>query len=152
MAYYDTLIAAWNSTTQPPAGVSGAALTAGMTTAQKLATVNAWTVVSTINPLILRGSQIYNAIVPSEFQTLTAAQQQLVRDVFGLGDQIDVSAGTNVRTVLLSAFGAGTQTRANLAALATGSPISWCQANGYPLAQTGGGGLTLIDTSAAGLV
>ena len=44
MAYYDTLIAAWNSTTLP-AGVTGTPLSASMTTAQKLAAINSWTVV-----------------------------------------------------------------------------------------------------------
>src|SRR4051812_35443993 len=65
------------------------------------------------------GAGIYNAIVPSEFTALTAANQQLVRDVFGLGDRIDVRSGTNARAVLLNAFGAGTVTRTNLAALVT---------------------------------
>lgn len=65
----------------------------------------------------LSGSEIYNALVPSEFQSLTAAQKEFVRDVFSLGDAIDVSTGTNARTVLLSAFGAGTTTRINLGAL-----------------------------------
>lgn len=43
MAYYTNLIAAWNSATQPPAGVAGTALT-GLSTAAKLAAVNGWTV------------------------------------------------------------------------------------------------------------
>lgn len=50
MAYYDALIAAWNGATQPPAGVTGAALT-GLTTAQKLAAVNGWTVVGPNVPI-----------------------------------------------------------------------------------------------------
>ena len=44
MGDYGALIAAWNSATQPPTGVTGTALTSGMTTAQKLAAVNGWTV------------------------------------------------------------------------------------------------------------
>lgn len=65
----------------------------------------------------LSGSQIYNATVPSEFQALTADQKQYVRDIWGLGDSIDVRTGTNVRTVYLAIFGAGTTTRTNLANL-----------------------------------
>lgn len=67
----------------------------------------------------LRGSDIYNALVPGEFTALQAAQQARVRDIFLLGDSIDVRAGTNVRAVLLSVFAAGSQTRANLIAAAT---------------------------------
>jgi hypothetical protein len=62
----------------------------------------------------LTGSAIFNAIVPSEFTALTADQQRFVRDVFSLGDAVDVGPGTNARTVLLDAFGAGTTTRDNL--------------------------------------
>ena len=44
MAYYDALKTAWNGATQPPIGVTGTALAAGMTTQQKLDAVNGWTV------------------------------------------------------------------------------------------------------------
>lgn len=66
----------------------------------------------------LRGSEIYNAIVPAEWTALSAAQQTRVRDVFSLGDSVDVRTGTNVRAVLLSIFAAGSATRANLIAVA----------------------------------
>ena len=65
------------------------------------------------------GSQIFNAIVPGEFSALLTTQQGLVRDVFGLGDRIDVRAGTNARQVMLNAFSAATTTRANLIELVT---------------------------------
>lgn len=64
----------------------------------------------------LSGATIFNAIVPSEFGALTDAQQRFVRDVFSLGDAVDVGPGTNARTVLLDAFGTGTTTRDNLVA------------------------------------
>lgn len=67
----------------------------------------------------LSGSTIFNAIVPSEFSALTADQQRFVRDVFSLGDAVDVGPNTNARTVLLNAFGAGTTTRDNLVAAVT---------------------------------
>ena len=64
----------------------------------------------------LMGSQIYNSIVPAEWTALTAANQAIVRDIFGLGDVIDIRTGTNTRTQLLNIFGAATTTRANIAA------------------------------------
>ena len=88
---------------------------AGMTNTQVVTSLR--TANRTVERRSVSGSQIYNAIVPSEFSTLLATQQQLVRDVFGLGDTIDVRTGTNVRAVMLAAFGAGTTTRANLIAL-----------------------------------
>ena len=88
---------------------------AGMTNTQVVTSLR--TANRTVERRSVSGSQIYNAIVPSEFSTLLATQQQLVRDVFGLGDTIDVRTGTNARAVMLAAFGAGTTTRANLIAL-----------------------------------
>ena len=67
----------------------------------------------------LTGSTIFNAIVPSEFTALSADQQQFVRDVFSLGDSVDVGPNTNARDVLLGAFGNGTTTRDNLVAAVT---------------------------------
>lgn len=66
----------------------------------------------------LKGSEIYNAIVPAEWTAASAANQARVRDVFLLGDSIDVRSGSNVRAVLLAVFNAASQTRANLIAIA----------------------------------
>jgi hypothetical protein len=90
---------------------------ASMTDAQIATAINTNTVTTQLSPMQVNGAQIYNAIVPAEFTALSTAQQQLVRDVFGLGDGIDVSAGTNARTVLANAFGAATVSRANLLAM-----------------------------------
>jgi hypothetical protein len=91
---------------------------AGMTLEQKVASLTA---VDRPAPerTSVSGSEIFNAIVPAEFGALTAANKDLVRDVFGLGDSINVATGTNARTVLLNAFGAGTATRTALAVLVT---------------------------------
>jgi hypothetical protein len=91
---------------------------AGMTLEQKVTSLNA---VNRPAPerSFVSGSEIYNTIVPAEFTALTDAQKQNVRDVFGLGDRIDVRTGTNIRTSLLNAFGAGTATRTALGALVT---------------------------------
>ena len=91
----------------------------GMTDAQIAAAINTNTVTMQISPLRVNGADIYNAIVPAEFQALTAAQQQIVRDVWGLGDGIDVSVGSNARLALAGAFGSATASRANLLALAS---------------------------------
>jgi len=91
----------------------------GMTDAQIAAAINTNTVTTQISPLRVNGADIYNAIVPSEFAALSTAQQQIVRDVFGLGEGIDVSLGSNARLALANAFGAATTSRANLLALAT---------------------------------
>ncbi len=134
MAYYDALIAAWNGATQPPVGVTGAALTGGMTTQQKLDAVNAWTVSGPAVPMVIPTYIIYNAIDPTEFSNLSpASNQQLVRDILSMGT-VDVSVGTSVRTRLLALFGVGTTTRANLVAAAKNydaSPVPWWKANGY---------------------
>jgi hypothetical protein len=88
----------------------------GMTEAQIIATINAGSA-TTLTTLTLSSSQIYDAIVPAEFQALSAAMQQFVRDIWGLGSGIDVGPASNARTVLAAAFGAGSTSRANLIAL-----------------------------------
>ncbi len=65
----------------------------------------------------ISGAELYNSVDPTEFAALAAAAQTRVRDIWGLGGAIDVRTGKNARVVLLSVFGAGTTTRANLAAL-----------------------------------
>jgi hypothetical protein len=133
MAYYDALIAAWNGAQQPPAGVTGIALTGGMTTQQKLDAVNAWTVAGPASQMIIPTYIIYNAIDPTEFSNAGATNQQLIRDILSMGT-VDVSLGTNVRNRLLAIFGAGTQTRTKLSAAAASydaTPVPWWRANGY---------------------
>lgn len=77
----------------------------------------------------LSGADIYNCIEPSEFTALTDAQKQIVRDVFGLGDSIDVRAGTNTRAALLAIFNGGSTTRANLIAKAQTTIPRWQEIN-----------------------
>ena len=146
MAYYTALQTAWNSVTQPPVGVTGTGLSTGQTTLQKLANVNAWTVAGTAIPMVVPTYTIYNLIVPSEFVALTAANQQLVRDILSMGT-VDGSPGTSVRTRMVTIFTSGTTTFSNLSNLAKtyDTPaVNWTSANGYPK-------LELTDTAAAGL-
>ncbi len=133
MAYYDALIAAWNGATQPPAGATGTPITGGMTTQQKLDAVNGWTVAGPATQMIIPTYIIYNAIDPAEFLSLSAGNQQLVRDILSMGT-VDVSVGTSVRNRLLALFGVATTTRANLVAKAKdydATPVPWWKANGY---------------------
>lgn len=67
------------------------------------------------------GSDVFNALDRAEWLALSATDQQVVRDIFTLGDSIPTASGTNVRAALLAVFGAGTTTRTNLNALITQS-------------------------------
>lgn len=147
MANFAPLITAWNSATQPPTGATGTAIVSGMTRDQKVAAVNSWTVAVAAKPMVIPTYEIYNAIVPAEFQALSAANQQLIRDILGMGT-VDVSAGTGVRNVILQVFGAATVTRANLTLIAApyDTPRTpWWQANGFQSP------ICLGDAIAAGL-
>lgn len=126
MAYYSALIAKWPSVT-------------GATTQAKLDNLNGQTLaVGTPKPLIVSTYEIYNCIVASEFDALTATQQQQIRDILSMGT-VDASPGTNVRARILAVFGVGSQTRTNLTNLATSfdtPSIPWWEAT---VAQGGGG-------------
>ncbi len=95
-AYYTPLINAWNSVTQPPTGVTGAALTGGMSTTQKMAAVNAWTVLAPAVPMIVTPAQILNACTASDLAGLTTTQLQLLQLLLS-GSQVDASNGTTLR-------------------------------------------------------
>lgn len=153
MPDYSALIAAWNSTTQPPVGVLGTALTATMTTDQKIVVVNAWTVNGTVSTSIyVTGDQIANCIQFTEFNALTTTNKDLVMKLCMIpGSLLGGSANTaKLPTGLMFAnFNATSITRTALVALAKAT--TWYN---YPIA-SGGAGLsspvTLTDTDAAGL-
>jgi hypothetical protein len=135
MAYYDAMIAKW------------ATLNPG-TTAAKLAALNAATATGAAIPMVIPTYKIYNLIDPTEFAALTAANQQLVRDILGMGT-IDGSPGTAVRARIVAIFtNASGATRVALAALAAlyDTPtVPWWQANGYARA------FDMGDAAAAGV-
>lgn len=119
MAYYDALITKW------------ATLTPG-TTAAKLVQINAATATGASVAMVVPTYKVYNLIDPTEFVALTAANQQLVRDILGMGT-VDASAGTSVRARMVAIFPSGT-TRTALNALAAtyDSPqVSWWSSAGY---------------------
>src|SRR5271170_3317624 len=152
MAYYTNLINAWNNVTQPPPGVTGTGLT-GLTTANKLIAIKAWTVIpgSIPSTLYTTGVQIANCINWTEFNALTPAQQQnLLLLCLQPGLLLGGSANTAFLTdgMLLAYFtNHSGPTILALTALAQAAIEPWWQANGYssPIGQpdlTAAGGLT----------
>jgi len=63
----------------------------------------------------VEGQDIFEAVVPSEYNALTDKQVNLLHAIIGMGS-IRVN-GSNTKTALLAMFGAGTTTRGNLASL-----------------------------------
>jgi hypothetical protein len=130
--YYAALIAAWNSATQPPTGVTGTGLLAGDTTLQKLAKVNAWTVTGSIpTSVVTTGLAIQQCIVPADFAALTAAQQATALQICAMPQVLGGSASF-IGTVLGTIFNGKTSTINNFIALATATVQPWYTANGYP--------------------
>lgn len=134
MAYYDALIAAWNSATQPPAGVTGTALT-GLSTADKLTAINGWTVSGSIPATILvTGAQVANCINWAEFAALTAQQQS---NLLALCNQPGLLLSGSAQLshllpgMLLAYFSVSGPTIAALSALAATTPQPWWRANSY---------------------
>ena len=64
----------------------------------------------------LSSAEIYENIVVSEFQNKTDAQKVYIRDILGLGGDVQVGPDTKARQVMITIFGAGSQTIAALAA------------------------------------
>lgn len=134
MAYYDALITKWGT------------LSPG-TTAAKLAQINAATANGTAIPMIVPTYKIYNLIAVAEFTALSASNQQLIRDIIGMGT-VDASPGTSIRARIVAVFPNGTATFTALSALAAAydtPQVPWWQANGYPRA------FDMGDVATAGL-
>lgn len=64
-------------------------------------------------------AEIYENIDISEFQAKTDAQKVYVRDILGLGANVRIGASSKARMVMVSVFGGGSSTIANLADAAT---------------------------------
>jgi len=137
MAYYTALIAGWNGNT-PPSGVVGTALT-GLTTAQKIAAINGWTVTATIPAqYTITGAQIAGCIKWSEFAALTATQQAQILAMCAIPGPLSVGSSAAEIALLFDGmivayFGSGSVTVANLSALATAAQaFSGATAEGLP--------------------
>lgn len=138
MADFAALAVAWNGATQPPAGVTGTGLTGGMTTAQKIAAVNAWTVAGPPQKAMVVPSDILNAIVFADMAALTQLQVTQLTLLLQ-GSLVDASVGTSIRTGIQALFAGKATTLANLGALVApfDSPkIPWWKAT---VAQGGAG-------------
>lgn len=90
---------------------------AGMDNAQLTASLN--TADRTVERTTLSASEMFEAIDTGEYQALSAADQDRVKLVLGLGDAIQISSGTKARTILEDVFAgaAGTLTRPALGGL-----------------------------------
>jgi hypothetical protein len=163
MAYYDALISAWNTSTAAAvsatvtgvAGVAGQSLN-GLTTAQKIAAVNGWTVTGTIpTSTTFTGAQLANCINWTEFAALTATQQSNLLALCQIpGGLLGGSANASFLPIgmILAAFtNASGPTRLALVGLANALVQPWWST---PVANGGGGlGGTVApgDASVAGL-
>lgn len=155
MAYYTALINAWNGATQPPTGVTGTGLTGGMTTDQKIAAVNGWTVSGAIpTNFFTTGDKVLDCINWAEFAALTATQQSNVLAL--CTSTAPLRGGSAVLThilpgMIVAYFPAAGATITALVALAQATVQPWWQ---VPVA-AGGAGLTspitTSDTTVAGL-
>jgi hypothetical protein len=156
MPYYDALTSAWNSATQPPAGVTGAGLVTGDTTQQKIDKINAWTVTGTVpTSFYTTSDQIANCINYPEFKALTANQQNDLLIALSIQGQILGGSGHTsllINGMLLDFFPGSGSTITALKALAKAITETWCQNSGYPFTSSTLGALTIVDAENAGLV
>jgi len=157
MAYYDALISAWNSATHPPTGVTGSGLVAGDTTAQKCAKINGWKMTGPETSQTVPAWQIYDQIVLTEYDALTAANQAIVNNILAMGN-VNCASGSNARRRLFATgfFPTGTTSNTNLLALFNSvyAPSQdWCFLNSYPThGPSGPGNISVSDANNAGLV
>lgn len=155
MAYYDALIAAWNSSIQPPAGVTGTGLSSAQATATKLININGWTVTGTVpTSFLTTGSALTACINFAEFNTLTAAQQSNVLALCNTPGNLlggSTNAGLLTGGMFITYFSTpASPTIAKLTALAKAVTQSWAQANGYNYASSIQGGINSGDLGGAG--
>ena len=159
MSYYTALQSAWaTSSASPgalPSGVTGTSLY-GLTTAQKIAAVNGWTITGSIpTTLYVTGNQVANCINWTEFVALTAAQQMNILQLLTIQGPLLGGSGnlTELLNGMLLAYFSNHSgpTVTALTALAQATVQPWWQVT----VANGGGGLTAPigpqDTTAAGL-
>ena len=149
MAYYTALITAWNSSIQPPTGVTGTGLSSGDTTDQKLTKINAWTIVGTIPTTITVPSyQVASAVNYTEFKALNATQQNNLLNLLAATTNGFLGGSANISFLpvgmLLDYFGSSSVTIANLTAFARAQATPWWQVG----SSNNGAGLTSPVNSA----
>jgi hypothetical protein len=140
MAYYDALIAAWNSSTQPPTGVTGTGLTPAMPTNDKINAVNGWTMSGAVPATYYTtGADLHNCIDYAEFKALTAAQQSSINNALQVpGSLLSGTANTThmIPGLFLELFPGGSKTRTAMIALAKAVVAPWWE---VPTSKGGGG-------------
>lgn len=135
MTDYTALIAAWNSATQPPVGVTGTGLT-GLTTAQKLVAIDGWTVTGSVpTAFFATGAALLNCINYAEFKALTATQQANLLALCAVPGNL-LGGSSNVAFIVAGMFldyftNHTGPTILALTALAKGTVTPWWQANGF---------------------
>ncbi len=152
MAYYTAFINAWNTSSSGgglPASTTGTSLV-GLTTANKLAAINAWSFTGAVpGTIYVTGAQIANCINWTEFAALTATQQSNLLQMFGIqGPLLGGSANTShlLAGMILAYFtNLAGPTIAALTALSQATVQPWWQSAGYPRA------FDLGDCTAAGV-
>ena len=153
--YYAALVEAWNSTTQPPTGITGAPLLSTDSIEQKIAKVNEWGLLSTIpSSFRVTGSQVVDSINWAEFAGLTQAQQNNILHTLQVpGDfAIDASRPGALLLGMMNAYFPSTgPTISALLALASIQIRQWWQ---VPVVEGGAGlsgPISQGDTDLAGL-
>ncbi|HZT90279.1 MAG TPA: hypothetical protein VFA12_20230 [Stellaceae bacterium] len=163
---YTALKTAWNSSTQPPSGVTGTALIGSMTNQQKADAINGWVVAgskvdvpigSVIAYLALQGKltglQTYVAGTGQQPQSLVAAKELLTllsTPSITSFQMSNPATGTAVENFLnaLAADSASGIVAADVTALLAmaDTTVLWRVANGYA------DPITIMDLEAAGLI
>lgn len=101
----------WNEISTDPLARGYATMTDAQV-ASDMSTVYRTTVRTTLS-----SAEIYENINVTEFQSKTDAQKTYVRDVLGLGQEVQVGPDSKARAVLIAVFGAGSDTIQALAAM-----------------------------------
>lgn len=118
---YSALVTAWNNASQTtgatlPAGVTGTLLT-GLSTTNKLAAINAWTIAGPAMTAIIPVRQVIAAIAEADYMTLTALQLQQLQFLMQSGENVYAPVGGTVRLVFATIFAGKTTTLNALTAL-----------------------------------
>lgn len=96
---------------------------AGMTDEQAAADLNTVYRDNPNPPEVVSAAAIWNALDATEYDGLNQTNQGVVDFIGGLGGDIPIASGL-IKTKLFALFGAGTTSRNNLIALASGGQVS----------------------------
>lgn len=157
MSYYTALITAWNNASLAtgatlPSGVTGSLLN-GLTTAQKIATINAWMITGTALAPNIPVGLVKGCIQAADLLTLSATQQWAIAFMLdGAQDgRVYAPVGGQLRALFANVFAGKTTTLNALSALVAtyDTPaVQWATApNGAGLASP----VSVNDTQNAGL-